>query len=180
MQKDPLLPNKILAALLAALLVATMSAFFAQIIYGDEHQAENEPVALALVDVDEAQGEGSDKADGESAEEAVPLAERLAQADRAHGKSLAKKCSACHAFISGGANRIGPNLWNIDNRSVAAVSDFKYSSAMKEFGGTWTDERLDEFITKPKNVVSGTKMNFVGIKKPQDRADLIAWLKTLR
>ena len=180
MQRDPLLLNKILAALLAALLVATMSTFFAQIIYGEEHADENEPVALALVDIDDEQGASAGSTAEESAsEEVVPFAKLLANADVTHGKALAKKCSACHTFTSSGANRIGPNLWKISNRAVAKVAGFKYSSAMKEFGGAWTNERLDKFITKPKNAIAGTKMNFVGIRKPQDRADLIAWLKTL-
>ena len=179
MQRDPLLPNKILAALLAALLVATMSTFFAQMIFGGEHHSENEPVALALVDLDEEESDGA-ASSAESAEVVVPLAELLANADTAHGKTLAKKCSACHTFTSGGANRVGPNLWKIDNRTVATSAGFKYSRAMKEFGGTWTDERLNKFIAKPKNEVAGTKMNFVGLKKPQDRADIIAWLKTLK
>lgn len=185
MNRDPLLWNKILGAVLGALLIGTLSAFAAELLYGAEHDEEHgaehgKGVALSLVSVESSGDASSDEASTEPAEPEVPLADLLAEADVAHGKSLSKKCTACHTFAPDGANRIGPNLWSIVGRSVATVAGFKYSKGMKEFGGTWSDEKLATFLKKPKALVSGTKMNFVGFKKAQDRADIVAWLQTLK
>ena len=181
MNRDPLLWNKILGAVLGALLIGTLSAFAAELLYGAEHGAEHgKGVALSLVSVESSGDASSDEASTKPAEPEVPLADLLAEADVAHGKSLSKKCTACHTFAPDGANRIGPNLWSIVGRSVATVAEFKYSKGMKELGGTWSNEKLATFLKKPKALVSGTKMNFVGFKKAQDRADIVAWLQTLK
>ena len=83
----------------------------------------------------------------------------------------------------GGANKVGPNLWDIVNRPVASHEGFAYSAAMKEFaeGGTvvWDYDHLDHFLTSPKGLVKGTAMGFAGVKKPDERANLIAYLRTL-
>ncbi len=185
MNRDPLLWNKILGAVLGALLIGTLSAFVADLLYGQKH-GEAEEVFLSLVSVEPSSAEpnsaeaSSSDTSAATLEPEVPLAERLAQADVAHGKNISRKCVACHTFTPDGANRIGPNLWAVAGRKVAAVSGFQYSKAMKSFGGTWADERLEAFLKRPKEAVAGTKMNFVGIKKAQDRADIIAWLQTLR
>ena len=176
MNRDPLLWNKILGAVLGALLIGTLSAFVADLLYGQKH-GETEEVALSLVSVEASVSEASPSVEAESV---VPIADLLVRADVAHGKALSKKCTACHTFTPDGANRIGPNLWSVAGRSVAAVSGFRYSKAMKNFGGQWSDEKLTAFLKKPKKAVPGTKMNFVGIKKAQDRADIIAWLQTLK
>lgn len=176
MKDDPLLVNKILAAVLAALLIATLSAFAADLIYGTKHNSQTEEVKLNLVDIQD-ENSSSQTIEADTIE---PIESLLANANIEHGKNIARKCSACHTFTPSGANRVGPNLWQITGRKVATVQGFKYSTAMKNFGGIWGDDRLNSFIAKPKNAVKGTKMNFVGIKKAQDRADIIAWLKTLR
>ena len=104
----------------------------------------------------------------------------LAAADTANGEKLAKRCAACHSFDNGGANKIGPNLWNIVGDHQGEGRDgYKFSEAMASLGGAWTYDELDKFLTSPKAHVPGTKMTFPGIKKPEDRADLIAWLRTL-
>ena len=185
MDRDPLLWNKILGAVLGALLIGTLSVFAANLLYGEEHGEESgeesgeehEEVALSLVSVEPSSAEDAPALE---AEPVVPLADLLAQADVGRGENLSKKCVACHTFTQDGANRIGPNLWKVAGRSVAAVSGFQYSKAMKGFGGAWSDERLAAFLQKPKDAVPGTKMNFVGFKKAQDRADIIAWLQTLK
>ncbi len=101
----------------------------------------------------------------------------LAAADVASGKKLAKKCSSCHSFDKGGKNKVGPNLWDIVGRDMAQVAGFKYSDALAGMGGTWDYAALDRFLTKPKEMVPGTKMSFAGVKKPEGRADLIAFLR---
>ncbi len=108
-----------------------------------------------------------------------PILAMLASADVAAGQALSKKCTACHVFVEGGPNKVGPNLYNIVNRDVAAVADFKYSGALTEHGGAWSYEELNGFLYKPKAWVKGTKMNYAGLKKPQDRANIIAWMRTL-
>ena len=90
---------------------------------------------------------------------------------------------ACHTAEKGGPNKVGPNLWDIVNRPIASHEGFAYSGAMKEFsqGGTvhWDYEHLDHFLLSPKGLVKGTAMGFAGVKKTQDRADLVAYLHTL-
>lgn len=100
----------------------------------------------------------------------------LADADLAKGERVLKKCAACHTVEPGGKKKLGPNLYGIVGGPVAAVNGFKYSKALAAYGGDWTVERLDAFLTKPKKEVKGTKMSFAGLKKEQDRANLIAYL----
>ena len=103
----------------------------------------------------------------------------LAAADVANGEKLAKRCAACHSFDNGGSNKIGPNLWDIVGAPHAHKQDFAYSDAIKGLQGNWDYAALDAFLTSPKTYAPGTKMTFPGLKKPEDRADLIAWLRTL-
>ena len=106
-----------------------------------------------------------------------PIMAMLADADIAAGEKLSKKCSACHVFNAGGAAKVGPALWNIVNTAIGASEGFAYSSAMAGFGGAWDYASLNAFLAKPKAYMAGTKMNFVGLKKPKDRANMIAWLR---
>jgi len=94
-----------------------------------------------------------------------------------------KKCTACHSAEKGGPNKVGPDLWGIVDRPVAAHEGFAYSAGMKEFskGGTekWTYDHLNHFLTSPKGLVKGTAMGFAGLKKDDERANVIAYLRTL-
>ena len=97
------------------------------------------------------------------------------------GKKLTGKCKACHTFDKGGKNSIGPNLWGVYNNNYAAKSDFKYSSALEsKKSNKWTEETLNEWLIKPAKFIPGNKMSFAGLKKEKDRANLIAYLKTLK
>lgn len=107
------------------------------------------------------------------------LPELLKTADAEAGKQVAKKCTACHSFDKGGANKVGPNLWDIVGAKQAHMEDFAYSDAIKNLGGEWSYEALDQYLTSPKTYAPGTKMAFAGLKKPEDRAALIAYLRTL-
>lgn len=115
--------------------------------------------------------------------EAVPIATLMASADPARGEAIFKKCAACHTADKGGANKVGPNLFDIVNRPMATHAGFSYSGAMKEFsqGGTvlWDYDHLNHFLTSPKGYIKGTAMGFAGDKKDNERADLIAYLRTL-
>jgi len=107
------------------------------------------------------------------------LPDLLKAADPAGGEKIAAKCKACHDFSKGGPNKIGPNLWDIVGAKQAHLDNFNYSDAVKGLGGQWTYENLDKFLTLPKGYAPGTKMTFPGLKKPEERAAVIAYLRTL-
>jgi len=108
-----------------------------------------------------------------------PLADRLAAADVKKGEDASKKCTSSHTFNEGGPTRVGPNLFGVFGRAKASVAGFAYSDAVKKLGGDWTADALDKWIAKPAAMASGTKMTFAGLDDGQQRADLIAYLKTL-
>lgn len=113
---------------------------------------------------------------------ATPIAVLLASADAAAGEGVFKKCASCHSIEKGGPNKVGPDLWGIVERPIASHEGFSYSAAMTEFskGGTekWTFEHLNAFLTAPKQHIPGTAMGFAGIKKDDERANLIMYLHT--
>ena len=111
--------------------------------------------------------------------EPEPILALLATADVAAGEKLAKKCTACHVFEAGGVNKVGPALWGIVNKSKGSADGYSYSSALASFGGEWDYQSLNAFLAKPKQYISGTKMNYNGLKKVQDRANMVAWLRTM-
>jgi cytochrome c len=112
-----------------------------------------------------------------------PVAELLPAASADKGAAIFKKCEACHSGEKGGPNKVGPDLWDIVDRPVAEHEGFSYSAGMKEFskGGSekWTYDNLYHFLLSPKAFVKGTAMGFAGLKKDEDRADLLAYLRTL-
>ena len=102
--------------------------------------------------------------------------------DIADGEKVARKCKACHAFEEDGKNKSGPPLWGIVNKPVATAEGFRYSAAMQEFGEggkTWTYAELDAYLTAPKTHIPKTKMAFAGLKKEEDRAAILAYLRSL-
>jgi cytochrome c len=109
-----------------------------------------------------------------------PIGPKLAGANVDAGKALfQKQCIACHTIDKGGANKVGPNLWGIVNRAKASHAGFSYSSVLTAKGGDWSYEDIDHLIFKPTAYVRGTKMAFAGLPKEQDRADIIAYLRTM-
>lgn len=97
------------------------------------------------------------------------------------GKQVAVKCQQCHKFEAG-AESTGPSLYAIVGRDIAAEPGFKYTTgagSMSAQEGAWTYEHLDRFLESPKKVVPGTAMNFIGLRKQQDRSNIIAYLRTL-
>ena len=90
---------------------------------------------------------------------------------------MARKCTACHTFDQGGANRVGPNLWGVLGRTKAAVDGFSYSAAMADHGGIWGYQEMHDFLDKPKDYLPGTKMAFAGLRRPAEIADIIAYMR---
>jgi cytochrome c len=109
----------------------------------------------------------------------LDLATLLAAADAKKGQQTAQVCTSCHTFEQGGPDRTGPNLWGIVGRNVASRKTFTYSSAFSAQTGSWTYERLDRYLTSPAKAVPGNKMPFAGLRKAEDRANVIAFLSTL-
>src|SRR5271166_374528 len=112
---------------------------------------------------------------------ATLLAANAAQAsgDPEKGKVQFAKCSICHT-TEAGKNKIGPSLAGIVGRQSATAPSFSYSDAMKKLDQVWDEKNLDAYLAAPRQVVPGTKMIFAGLKADQDRADLIAYLETLK
>jgi len=102
----------------------------------------------------------------------------MASADIEKGKIVAKKCAQCHTFNKDGPNRVGPNLYGVVGRKVAQAAGFAYSKAMSSFQQIWSIDHLNKYLYKPKDYVKGTRMQFVGLKKAQDRANLIAYMNS--
>ncbi|HET9161709.1 MAG TPA: cytochrome c family protein [Caulobacteraceae bacterium] len=98
-------------------------------------------------------------------------------ADLDNGKSKLNLCRSCHTFTDGGPNGVGPNLYRVFGRKAGSKPDFKYSDAVKKAGFTWDADHLDQWLTKPKDFIPGTKMTFQGLPDASDRRDLIAALK---
>jgi cytochrome c len=102
-------------------------------------------------------------------------------ADAAHGETVFKQCKICHQVGPGAKALVGPEQNNLIGSKAGSRPGFNYSPAMKEAGEkglVWTEENIDKYLENPKALVPGTKMVFAGLKKPEDRADVIAYLKT--
>jgi cytochrome c len=98
--------------------------------------------------------------------------------DAAKGKKAFVKCMACHT-VEEGQNRVGPSLFAIIGRRAGAVDKFRYSNANKNSNLVWTEETMFEYLENPQKFMPGTLMAFPGVPAPQERADLIAYLKSV-
>lgn len=122
------------------------------------------------------EGVEDDSAAGPAAAE-KPIAFYLASADPAKGADVFKKCAACHNADKGGPNALGPNLYGVLGEAVGqGAGGFAFSDALKAVGGNWDFDKLNAWLTSPKKFAPGTKMTFAGLSKPEDRANVIAYL----
>ncbi|MDH3234585.1 MAG: c-type cytochrome [Alphaproteobacteria bacterium] len=166
--------TKISGAVLLTALVAMVVSFAGNILvpvggHGPAHGAGH--------GADAGHGAGST---GEAPETVTdpPVAQLLAAADLEAGKKLSRRCVQCHTLEKGGANKLGPNLYGVIGSDRGARSGFNYSAGMKSAGGKWTYEALYAYLRNPNAAVKGTKMSFK-LPKPDDRANLISFLRTL-
>ena len=162
--------NKIAGAVLFALLLSVGLSIFSDVIF-EAHEPETPGYVIAVA-----------TEEGAAPAEAQPLPVLLAAADPGAGKTGANKCLACHTFQSGEPNKVGPNLWGVVNRPIASHEGYEYDDAMHAYAEqakTWTFDNLNAFLHDPKGTVPGTKMAFVGLKKPEDRANVILYLRSL-
>ena len=164
---DTMTLTKIGGGLFGALLIMLLGKWVAEEIYHMDSHGE----AAYVIEVEDAPASGDEVAE-------VSIEELLAYADIAKGAKVFKKCGACHK-LEAGANGTGPYLYGVVNRDIAAAEGFSYSGVLASLEGNWDPEALNGFLTKPKTYAPGTTMGFAGLKKPQDRADVIAYLDSL-
>jgi cytochrome c len=164
--------NKVLGAVLGTCL-ALLSLNIAANALFSTHPPAKPGYAIAVPEAAPSDGKG---APAQVADDPLPV--RFAKADVARGETSAKKCAACHTFGKGEPNRVGPNLWGVVGRDMAAVQGFNYSAAMKSHKGKWSLEELDAYLKNPRAMIPGTNMTFAGIPRASERADLLAYLNT--
>jgi cytochrome c len=164
--------NKIMGAVLGTCLVVLATSFAAGAYFAPTVPAK--PGFEIAVKEEALSGQPAAAAPSE------PIEKLLQTASAEKGAAAAKVCQTCHTFDKGGPNRVGPNLFGIvgDNRGEGR-GGFNFSAAMKAKGGTWTFDDLNQFLTNPKAFIPGTAMGFAGISKDSQRADVIAYLRTL-
>ena len=164
--------NKIMGAIFSVALLILIITNIADTLYPEK---EDNNIELNTTNIEEnIEAENVDNINE------VNIEQRLANANINEGLKIIKKCEVCHTLDMGGKNKLGPNLYNIVSRKIASIDNFKYSKALLEINENWNNENLDKFLENPKKWAPGTKMIFVGLKDPLDRANLIKYLQSLK
>lgn len=163
---DTMTLTKVAAGVLGAWLVLLLGKWGAEELY---HASLHGEPSYAI------EVEGDEPAE---AEPEVPFEELLAAASVDNGAKVFRKCTACHK-VEDGANATGPHLYGVVGRDIAAADGFAYSGALTEVAQAWTPDNLNGFLEKPSSWAPGTSMGFAGLGKPEDRADVIAYLDSL-
>lgn len=170
---DSMEVNKGIAAVLVVGIV-----FFLTGLIGDHLVSETPPSKPALAIKTEG---AAPAAEAPKPAPLAPIGPLLATADPAAGEKYTKTiCVACHTFNEGGKAGVGPNLWNVVGGPHDHMAGFNYSDALEKLKGTpWTYEALNEWLFKPSQYAPGTRMTFAGIPSAKDRANVIAYLRSL-
>lgn len=163
---DTMTLTKISAGVLGAWLVLLLGKWAGEEIYhADAHGEQSYVIEVA-------------DSGGDAGGEEIDFAAVMAEADADSGSKVFRKCAACHK-LEDGANATGPHLYAVVGRDIAAVPDFGYSGALASLEGAWTPEELSAFLENPKGYAPGTSMGFAGLRKVEDRADVIAYLQSV-
>ncbi|OWU86628.1 cytochrome C [Oceanicola sp. 22II-s10i] len=167
---DTMTMTKVVGGFCGALLVFLLGNWVAETLYttGGGHGDEHAQAYVIETGAEESSG---------AAEEGPSFEEVFASADVEAGSKVFGKCRACHKID--GTNATGPHLDGVVGRAIDAVDGFAYSGALEQLGDTWTPEVLNTFLENPRSAAPGTKMSFAGLRKVEERADLIAYLQTL-
>jgi cytochrome c len=166
---DTMTLTKVVGAACGSLLIFMLGGWAAEVLYstGSGHEGGEQAYVIDTGTTEDAAPE----------EEGVPFAELLASADPAAGATVFNKCKACHKVD--GTDGTGPHVNGVVDRLKASVPGFAYSEVLVSMAAdAWTPENLNGFLENPKGYAPGTKMSFAGLKKPEDRANVIAWLAT--
>ena len=170
--------NKIIASVLTAMIVAMVSGILAsQLVHPKrlEHPVYVPPGAEAG-----AAAAATASAPGQAAAP-EPIAQSLTKADPKRGEQVAKVCLQCHTFAKGEPNKIGPNLFGVMAENIAGVPNYQFSQALLAHKSEkWDPDKLNVWLAKPQEFAKGTKMTFPGLPKVQDRADVVAYLESLK
>ncbi len=174
---DSLFFNKIAAAILAiGLAVLGLMTLSDSLFHTEQPEEYGYPVNLAILD--NGHGDGGAQVEGP-----VDFGLLLAGADLSAGERVARRCVSCHTFEDGGGDGTGPRLWDVMGRAVGAVVSFNYSRAMKEYAQdgavSWNFENMYDYLENPRRYVPGTAMSFAGLRKQEDRINLIAYMRSL-
>jgi cytochrome c len=171
---DTMTLTKTIGALCGSLLVFMLGAWFAESIFHDSHAGHGEQHFVVEV------ASAADEEEAAPVEEGPSFDELFAAADIAAGEDAFRPCAACHKVVQG-ENAAGPYLYGVVGRPVQSAQGFgQYSGALIAVNpDTWTPEALNAFLENPKAYADGTSMNYAGMRKVEDRANLIAWLDSL-
>ena len=150
-----------------------------QVVEEEAVEEEAQESSMLEPEVEEAPVEHAEAQDGVAEEADDPILAVIAAASVEDGRSVARKCKACHTFEEGGANRVGPNLWAMVDRDIATVEGFNYSDALEAQEGTWTYQRLWTYLENPRADIPGGRMGFRGLRDENDRGSVIAWMRSL-
>ncbi len=164
---DTMTMTKAAASLCAALLVFLLGSWLGEVLYHSEGHGGEQAYSI----------ETGEEEVAESDEVEVSFEEVFAGADPAAGERLWRACASCHA-LEDGRNGTGPHLFGVVGRDKGSVDGFSYSSTLAEIDGDWTPDALNGFIENPRGYAAGTSMSYSGMRKIEDRANLIAYLAT--
>lgn len=169
--------NKIIASVLTAMIVAMAAGILSSQLVRPKHL---EHAAYLPQGAEEGAAPAPTGAPAKAAA-IEPIEPAMAKADAAKGQALSKPCVQCHTFEKGGANKIGPNLFGIMAENIAAVPKYQFSPALLAHKGEkWDPDKLNVWLFRPQEFAKGTKMSFPGLPKVQDRADVVAYLQSLK
>ena len=169
--------NKVIASVLTAMIVAMVAGILSSQLVRPKHL----PQEAYLPPGAEAGAAHAPAGAPAQAAAVEPIEPAMAKADPARGQQLSKPCVQCHTFEKGGANKIGPNLFGVMEANIAATPGYQFSPALAAHKGEkWDPDKLNVWLLRPQQFAKGTKMAFPGLPKVQDRADVVAYMQSLK